>query len=347
MQSPSYNAIVGEAESLKSYLNASTLIRGVISGIAPSFEPSMLEEQLKEIKDISPELVRWRVMEHSLLVGRLYAIYENFCESLLEEWVEFLISEIEFASLPEKILEYYPLGFSSIISMLPSPRYPQFNIKDMVSSYHSALQGNNPYSLNAACLTLHKNNLRWADVLELFSRCGISDLGGWAAANNVLISHFTDNSDRLVEQVSSKLSNFIQYRNDSSHGVVGTDEILGHDDLIDLVDFILCIATCLDELISWKKLEVLHKKDKAIHVGKVNERFPRANAAIVIVKNVRIEVGQKIFIKRGGNFWSTSITSIKLDDKSVSFAHENEGTEVGIRTERLPEINSDVYVLAS
>ena len=345
MQSPSYKAIVDEAVSLKSYLNTSNLIRGVLSGIRSSLEPSILEEQLKEIKDTSPELVRWRVMEHSLLVGRLYAIYENFCESLLEEWVEFLVGEVNFDNLPKKILEHYPIGFSNIISMIPSPRYPNFNVKDMVSNYHSALQGNNPYFLNAACLTFHKNNLRWTELLELFVRCGVSDLSSWVAENNGLISHFTDNSERLVEQVSSKLSNFIQYRNDSSHGIVETDEILGNDDLVDLIDFILCFATCLDELISWKKLEVLEKKNRAIFVGEVKERFSRANAVIVTVKNVRIEFGQNVFVKKDGGFWSTSITSIKLNNVSVSFAHENEGAEVGIQTERLPEKNSKIYIL--
>lgn len=345
MQFTSRKTLVNETASLRAYLKTSSLMRGILSEVWETSEPSILEFDLGVIKDASPDFVRWRVMEHSLLVSRLYAVFENFCESLLEEWVEFISKEISYENLPDKVLHSYPSGFSLILGMLPSSRYPNFNVKDMISDYHSILKGDNPYRLNPAYLIHHKNNLRWSEIVEIFGRCGINDASGWINRSNSLLSYFSDNPDKITEQVTSKLENFIQYRNDSSHGIVETDEILGHDELNDIIDFISSLSISLEQLVLWKMVEVLNSKNRAVCIGRVTEILPKANAFILTSESARLEVGQEFYVKKGGNFWSSRVESIMFNNAPVDITITEKGDEMGIRLNVLPENKSMVYII--
>ena len=105
MFSTAYEILRTEANSLRAYLNATHAIRGIMSQVEPSLEPSLLEDVLLKINGAAPDPTRWRVMEHSLVVGRLYALYEKFCEALLSDWIDFLTNTLHFDRLPKKITD--------------------------------------------------------------------------------------------------------------------------------------------------------------------------------------------------------------------------------------------------
>jgi hypothetical protein len=331
--------------NLRAYIDATARMRGIILSHPLMSEPTVLDADLCAIKAALPESVRWRVMEHTLTVGHLYALYENYCENILSDWVNFLTERFSFAELPESLVESYQAGFARLSGILPSPRYSNLTIKSIINNYHSALEGLKNYQLDTECLTYHKNNLRWPDVTQIFSRCGINDINGWIASSNSLKQYFEENQQKIADQVEAKLSDLIQYRNDCSHGVVEVNEILGHDDLIDMITFIEIICTSLDQLILWKKLEILIEKGSAHAAGRATEVFRTANAFICTSEEMTYEVGQKIYVKKGAFVIVDEITSIQIDDNSVIRAVAKSGDELGMQCKFLPAKGSQLYIL--
>jgi len=332
-----------EALSLQAYTAATHSLRIAISRVQPALEASKLEQELLDAADIAPDLTRWRVMEHSLVVGRLYAIYETFCESLLSDWIDFLTTNFSYSDLPEKMIEYYPHGFSAIMTMLPSPRYPSLTREGMISRYHGALQGVEGYSLNSECLVHHKNNLRLEELSDIFGRCGLEAVGEWAAKSPDLVSALPNGNDRALDQIKSRLSDFIQYRNDSSHGGVSPDEILGHEELDELVDFIMALANSIDSFVKWKIVEKLLKLGEAHAVGHVTEVFPKSNACICVTEKISVSAGQAVLVRKAGNFYEDEIISIRHNDLDVDSYKAEPGVELGFRLGRLPAKGSKVF----
>lgn len=334
-----------EALSLQAYIAATHSLRIAIDRVQPSLEASKLELELLDAAATAPDLTRWRVMEHSLVVGRLYAIFETFCESLLSDWIDFLTTKFSYGDLPERMIEYYPRGFASIMTMLPSPRYPSLTREGMISKYHGALQGVEAYSLNSECLVYHKNNLRFDELSEIFGRCGLEALGEWVAKSPELTSALSDGNDRALDQIKSRLSDFIQYRNDSSHGGASPDEILGHEELDELVAFTIALASSIDGFVKWKVLERLIDLGEAYTVGHITEVFPKSNACICVTGKNSVSTGQIVFVRKTSEFYEDEIVSIQHDDVDVATVDAESGVELGFRLRRLPAKGSKIFSL--
>lgn len=345
MPKSSYALFEQKVEGLRAYLSATSEMRRIAFTPPAYSEPSILDSDLAGVKEGAPDHVRWRVIEHTLTVGHLYALYESYCEELLRDWIGFLTQRFSFLDLPEKLVEGYKEGFARLSSMLPSPRHPMLTIDSIVENYHSALRGDETYNLDPECLTYHRNNLRWTDLCQLFARCGVDNLGDWVGSCAVTVNFFDGGPGHVVDQLSSKLTDLIQYRNDCSHGLADADEILGYEDLLDMIDLILALANALDQLIIWKKLEILLERGEAASAGKVSEVFRKAGAFICTSVEGRFEVGRTVYIKTGANMNIDEIISIRINDTDATVVDAVAGQEIGIKCEVIPRVNSHIYFL--
>lgn len=343
MITTSFAAFEQKAETLRAFLAHANLTRALLARASFSMEPTLLELDISNLKSSAPDAIRGRVMEHTLAVSHLYALYESFCEDLLSDWINFLTPRFKFSNLPGKIVERYHEGFSFISSLLPSARYPNLTIESVVRNYNAALQGQGNYSLDTECVTYHRKNLRWSELCQLFSQGGIDNLGDWVGKSQAIIKHFGDDDRHLVDRLSSKLGDLVQYRNDCSHGLVEPDEILGHEELSDFIDFICSIASALDQLVLWKKIEVMQQKGEVALCGTVTEVFVKANAFICTAEMGRFERGQILYLKKGANIETRAICSIRIDDADVASCDAGKGDELGLQCNLLPAKGSQIF----
>lgn len=338
-----YEGFSSEVQSLRSFLKTTHSMRGLLATGLEALEPNFIEFSLSEIRESAPDNLSWKVMEHTLIVGRLYALYENFIETALAEWIGFLTGSLRFKDLPARISERYPQGFSTIVSMLPSPRFSKLNTKDLVSGYHDALRNKRSYYLYAECLTYHKNNLRWEDLSEIIRNCGLEDFPEWVSA----IEPFSDGSipkgGRNTEFIASKLRDFVQYRNDGSHGAVRPDEILGYDQLVELIDFVDFFCRSFNEYLKNKYIEVLKVKKRIRSVGVVKEVFKRSDAFILESRS-DLKVGQTLVWTKKGVCREAAISSIQLDGTSLWEFSSPKLKEVGLRLDSsTPVVGARIY----
>jgi len=311
-------------------------------------EPDSLQYELNNLKINSPSSVDWRVLEHTLTVTHLYALFEQFFEETIADWMDFLASAYIFHQLPAKMQAAYQAGFAKVVGKLPSPRFTAFTVNNLVADFHEALKGGKTYRLEPNFITYRSNNLRWNEICEIISRCDIPDLNGWVNANDRVLGHLRGPPQNNAEQIESRLADFVQYRNDCSHGVATPDEILGHDDLLEMIEFVTVIADSLSQLISWKKVETLLNNNRAKHIGKADEVYHQAGAIVVQSSNTTISVGQKLYWKTGGNFGVTEVLSLRVNDVNMTTIDTTDPIAVGLKLTFLPKkgtkLLSDVAV---
>lgn len=342
MHSLDFEKYKQELNALRSFLVSINGFQSVLGLIGDESEPSILDSQLITLRNYSPDARHWRVMEHTLAISQIYANYENFCEHVLEKWVSYCSQRLAYADLPKGIFDYYPKGFSKLISLMPSPRYPSLTVQSLVSNYNAALDGQEGYQIDADCLVHHENNLRWDELSKIFSRCGLEGLWGWMDASPELREYF-NTPVSTADQFRSKLADFVQYRNDASHGVVSPDEILGHEELLDMIDFLMRVGSSIDQFIEWKKVEIDLNLGCAESLGEVTEVFAKSNAFICKMECAKLTVGQIISFKYGSSFRSAEVISLQDQGRPVELWTGKVESELGIVCNVLPRKKTKIF----
>lgn len=345
MYSAEFSAVSAELEALRAYLRSASSIRLALSIARDQSEPTLLENLLFEASALAPDPVRLRIMDHILVVSRLYSVYEAYCENAVANWIDFLSKSYPFSKLPPKLHESYKAGFTTVLSMLPSQRFPLLTVDELVKNYHNALSGSAEYTLNAECVTFHKNNLRWSELCELFGRASIEGIGRWVSLSQRMVSYFDGNPERISDQLSSKLDKLVQYRNDCSHGLVDIDEILGPDELLDLITFVWVLCTTLRDFFESNAFEKLHELGRLREIGIVSEVFAKAGAVVILSKGGRISTGQKVVLAGRLGFFGAEITSIQIEGRSEVTVESAAGQEVGLKLDALPRQNSRIFAI--
>jgi len=331
-------------DGLKSFIFINNEMRNLLGATQERFEPSYLEQTLSDLKKAGPSVAQWRIMDHCSVVGRLYALYEQFYESILSEWIEFCSTGKVYASLPENVRSSYQEGFLYISSIITKSRYEHLSFPDLITQYNLALSGEINYRLTPELLTYHKNNLRWPDLCELCTKCGIDNLQQWISQSTVIAQHFQTDR-KLHELTSSKLKNFIDYRNDAAHGSVAVDQILGPQDLIDFVSFIKSVCEAIYQLLNHRSIQMLIDDGKANNIGIVTETFS-SNIVVALVEGIKLRKGDQVRIVTDRSYHVRSIINLKVDDNDTQEIFVANAKEIGIKFDAPVPKRSKIVTLA-
>ena len=147
-----------------------------------------------------------RLFYVSSSVTRLYAIYENFVESLVSDYLDVIPEICAFSMLPMPMRKEYRIGLSHLLSKLDNPRYRHLNHENLIAWYHEAVSGKSPYRLIADALTRHDENLRLSALLAMFGRVQLADLQGWFSHHDSILRLYSEPVS-IFEQLDAELKN--------------------------------------------------------------------------------------------------------------------------------------------
>lgn len=332
-----------DLEAAKSFFTTNSRLRTLLAQNRSLLEPDYISDELSEISSIAPATLPWRVQDHCAAVGRIYAIFEQFCESILSEWVDFRVKDCNISMLPERMVSAYSEGVIFIVSSLKQVRYTHLSEASIIAEYNKALSNRSDFRIAAECLTYHRNNLRLPDVVEIFDKCGIPNCEQWIANHPKMVDHFQIQR-RVNEQTASKLSNFVQYRNDAAHGAVSVDEVLGEQEIEDYCDFFYCLMVALYELVTDHAISWLEFNDNAKLIGAVSETF-RGNIVVAHVEGARISKGDTIYMRSSKSCVFRTVEQIRLNDKEEDDLIVARPVEVGLRFDAQPLKKARLYLL--
>ncbi|WP_236141168.1 MAE_28990/MAE_18760 family HEPN-like nuclease [Nostoc sp. CMAA1605] len=284
----------------------------------------------KLLQDI-PKAKEWRIYDHCAVVTRLYAIYERFVEELISDWLILLPGLYQrYSDLEETIRNTHQMGVGRLLTELKKSRYEHLTSEKVMQGLFYGNTGEKQYELLPDAFLIHEQNLRKETLERLFANAGIPNTWIWVEKHRS-IQNFLKEIRGNQNTAEGELNEFIAYRNDAAHGF--PDQVLGASALLELCDFVDSLSQALAELVTY---EVIKRKEfigQIREFGKITEWFKKSNAVVAIVKEVKLSVGEKVFLVNENTSccYLVAINSIKIDDKPVNDLQATTEMEVGLQ----------------
>ncbi|MEN4568891.1 MAE_28990/MAE_18760 family HEPN-like nuclease [Pantoea agglomerans] len=291
------------------------------------------------------KVTKIRQYAYATAVTRLYAIFEHFVEKTLSSYLDYLSENKTYANLSPGLKREYRIGFSHVLSRIDQPRFSSLNHEDLIEKYHRAInEGVSNYQFIAEALIRHDNNLRPNVIFELFSRLGLTGLENWLIMSAKEYGLY-DSEERIKEQFESELNNFIEVRNDSSHGVpeqIGSQSILQRH-----CELIFLLVNSITSFVEKEIFILLQLAGKTFKIGNVTEVFNRAGASVAKVnKESIISLDVDYVFEDSFNFYRQKFIAVKINDDDVGaeFSALDNNVEIGIKCDRLPKRKTNIHI---
>jgi hypothetical protein len=287
-----------------------------------------------------------RRLDGTAFIVVLYAGFENFIEDLCWAFVEFQASSKSYAELHEKLRGKHLQQSVALLSKarLGEGRYAGLTDATIVENLHLCLSGQSPYKLNRDAVIHHEGNFRADIVNKAFGVLGIENLHHSLRTVEPLVqwhaaTHGAPPDDPVpLRTIEQRLESFVTHRNQVSHSGAGPSNLLGRDDMLELVAFVRSYCLSLYELVA--REFVTHRyvmnRTVAVTLGPMVEGpFKRGTVAVVNRPPCRVYVNQPIFGVRAGRVdgfgW---LKEIKVEDQSVeSIEVGSEVSTIGLRVD--------------
>ncbi len=285
---------------------------------------------------------RIKVYAVSSCVTRLYAIYENFIETALSDYLDSLTELVRFSSLPDPLKIEYRMGVSYLLGKIDQGRYKHLSHENIVKWYYEALNDRENYNLVNAALVRHEQNLRLNIIDSLFSRIQLHNIRNWLSDHPEIKALYPDEGS-IIEQFESELKDFVQFRNDASHGTI--DSLEGEDNLNRLCEMLIAFVKAITSYLTKSLLSVMENNGKATHLGDVTESFEQNGAFITkVFEGTKISEGEILYFVSNNNCYSQEVGSMMLNDHPVTtVVAEADDYEVGIRCDDKVKKHSKIY----
>lgn len=263
-------------------------------------------------------------------VTRLYAVYEMFIETAISDYLDSLSEFKSFSSLSSSFKKEYRNGISYILGKVDQGRYRHLNYENIVKWYYEALSDNENYQIISDALIRHEQNLRLNIVDSLFSRIQLTDFKNWLSSHPDIRALYQDGGS-ITEQFESEINDFVQLRNDASHGAI--DSLEGDDNLVRLCEVVAAVVNAVSSFLTKSLILIMEDSGDLIHLGNVIESFGQNGSFITkIKKDTEVSEGDKLYFLGNNNCHSQTIESMMIDDQSITnLVAKNDDYEVGIK----------------
>jgi hypothetical protein len=334
--------------TVRSVIQTNENIRQVIFGFKNVQQQSINYQQLLDLiqKDV-PKSRDWKIYDHCAAVTKLYAIYENFVEDLIRDWLS-LLPEIcpNYQDLEERIRKTHQTGAGRLLIDQNKKRYEHLSIEDIVNSLHSGIDNTGSYELLADAFLFHEQNLRKDTLDKLLADAGINESWVWIE-QHIAIRNFVEKIRGSQNTAEGELNELIVYRNDAAH-TTSIDEFLGFDALLELCIFTESMCQALTDLFTYQVIEKKEKIGQAKCIGKMTEWYKKPQAGVAKVNNTSLSLESPLFLINENIAWCKPaiIKSIKIDDKSVNETqYIGEEMEIGLKFNIDAKKGLNLYIL--
>lgn len=286
---------------------------------------------------------RIRLYAVSSCVTRLYAIYENYVETILSDYLDSIPEISSYASLNAGLKSDYRLGISHVLSKIDQERYSHLTHESVVLWYHEALTNQPRYRFVAEALIRHEQNLRLNVLESLLGRIQLPGIRTWLSQNESVTSLYTE-SESVFEQLDAELKTFVQIRNDAAHGVL--DDLQGKDNLERFCELMRSLIAAISAFLHRSLLLLRANAGRARKIGEVTEVFQKNGAFIAQIENAtRLHKGMQIHVLGANYCFLQKIDSIRVNDLGVEdIVASYSAFEVGIKCAVNPRRDAALYV---
>ncbi|WP_428261435.1 MAE_28990/MAE_18760 family HEPN-like nuclease [Haliangium sp.] len=312
-------------------------LRTLIDSIAP------VDKALSEHQDSVVQryrTIRRRFDEAAVLVA-LYASFERFAENLVDAYVQLVAKQRPYRELPSMLVKKHMAESAEMLrrGRLGEGRYIGLNEVDVVKNLLSCIEGNIPYVLNMPAIIAHDNNLRYNELQTLFATAGIKELCVCVCRAEDLIEWHARSQDIQPpsevpnEALRARLDDLVERRNEVAHRGRSPDQLLGTEEMRNLVDFIEALARA-----TFASTTAMYLKQRYVEPGeatplhRTTECYKRGTVVVVERPQCILRLEQPLFVlaEKAPARWGR-IISMHVDDTPVEMVDETtDAEEIGL-----------------
>ncbi len=293
-----------------------------------------------------PEMTEWRIYDHCAAVTKLYAIYENFVEDLIKDWLRLLPQLcLNYADLDERIRNTHKIGVGRLLIDLNKNRYEHLAIENVINGLSLGINNKTGYELLPDAFLFHEQNLRREILDKLLADSGISNSWAWIDKHKS-IKIFVEEVRGSQNTAEGELNELISYRNDAAHGAL-IDDFLRSNALLEICDFVESLCQSLNDLFVYQVIKRKEIIGEASKIGEITEWFKRPEAGVAKVNNATLYVKCNLYLINQNLSWCQSVTihSIKVNNNSVQEINADSEIEVGLKFGVDAREGLDLYLL--
>ncbi len=285
-----------------------------------------------------------RRFDYAALVVALYASYEKFVEDIVSAYARIKARGKPYSELPQKLIEKHCRKSTEIVSRgsLGKGRYIGLTEFTIIDNLHQCMSNLPNYQLNDVAVVAHENNLRYHETLSLVANLGISDLCNKVRRTDALTSWFANASSLTGhidsvprETVLARLEDVVERRNQITHRGGSPDNILGPDEMRDLVDFVEATCQGIFTVIVRDYIECDYIIPQ-IAIELIVKEGPYKNGTVVVIGNpgASTSIGQPIICTAGvSRIFCGRVTSIQLDGNPCDSVDDRSVSQIGIEVD--------------
>ena len=307
------------------------------------------DERLKLIKEIKkdvPQITAWRIYDHCAAVTKLYAIYENFVEDLIRDWLILLPQLCQnYEDLDERIKNTHKLGVGRLLIDLNKNRYEHLTVEDVINGLFEGVNNKTNYELVAEAFLFHEQNLRKETLDKLLANAGILNSWKWIERHRS-IKNFVEEVRGSQNTAEGELNELISYRNEAAHGAL-IDDFLRANALLEICDFIESLCKSLNDLFMYHAINYKVRINKARRIGNITEWFKNPKAGVARVSNARLYEKCNLYLINQNLSWcqSATINSIQVNNNFATEVNADNEMEVGLKFDVDAREGLDLYLL--
>jgi MAE_28990/MAE_18760-like HEPN len=296
---------------------------------------SSIPDEILAFREIVPSLNNWRIYDHCSVVTHLYAIYENFVESIITDWIVQLPSLFpNYSDLAEEVRSTHQIGVAQLLQELKKKksRFEYLLVENVIRGLFLGVSNSeHQYDLIPEAFLLHDQNLRKEALEKLFTDAGISKAWNWIERHRKMKSFLEEIrfNDTIVE---AELKQLIEYRNESAHGRIVSNS-LDINPLLEICDFVEALCFALAELITYKIVDRRKSIGQLKQIGKITEWFKKPNAGVAVINNTSLALGNRVFLVNENIAYCqiAIVRSLQVDEVSQEEVQIAEEMELGLQ----------------
>jgi MAE_28990/MAE_18760-like HEPN len=319
-----------EVEALKKILGVNARLRD-LHAASPALNSS--DMILAEVLSTAPDRINWRVFDHCAAVTRVYALYEQFVEDLVEDYLSQLPEMYSsYDDLPQTLRTQHRIGTGQILQKWSEDGpYGDLTETSVASGLVDGLRGQRAYTLLAEAFLMDPHNYRADVVVKVFGHLGLMDCLSFVK-KQLEMRAFMLTRD-ATETPETVLRDIVKLRNQASHGSVSQDQIISVHELSSYATFIQVICGALAEMVERAVLTRRLQVCQIACVGQVTHPYSNNIVGFRCCAG-QIRVGERLVAKGTRAPVGATVVSMESDRQRFLAGDLAEGQEIGLELDR-------------
>lgn len=260
----------------------------------------------------------------------LYGAFEFFIEEVFKEYIENLRHIIPlYSSLNDKIKCSYFGNVAKLHNKLHYAKFSHLTELKIVQNLERVIAQDNNEILAESFLG-NGGNYKHSIICELMRSVGIDNVDCniiQLSPLSHLLSESTSDREQQRRKVHIRIEELVNRRNEVAHGAT-TDDIIDIDSFEDMLKFITVYCESLNNLLTNELLA--YKWEQVSSTTYTPNKIYKDGIAVLKVKNIHLNIGKKLLIKKQDypEYIETEIIGLHIKNNTTGDIEEKDSIDI-------------------